>query len=285
MTPTAIDRAAAPIGADPTAFISAETASSAALNDIRLGLGNIELWSQLALHDIRQRFRRSLIGPFWITLSMGTMIGTMGLVFSYLFHQDMAETLPYIAIGFVFWGLLTSLISEGSTVFISAEGTIRNVPLPLSVHFFRMLARNLLIWLFNMIIYIVILVLFGGFPGWSGLWFFPGFLLFLLNASWVAFVVGIVSTRFRDIPLLVFNVMQVIFFLTPVFWSPAVMSERPAFVDLNPAYHLLEVVRGPLLGQPPDATNWLVCGCTGLLGFLLSALLYRRAHSRIAYWI
>ena len=95
-----------------------------------------------AFHDIRQRFRRSVLGPFWLTLSMGTMVGTLGFVFSTLFHQDVAKTLPYIATGIIFWGLLTSCINEGTTVFISAESDIRNLPIPLSVHFYRMMARN-----------------------------------------------------------------------------------------------------------------------------------------------
>jgi ABC-type polysaccharide/polyol phosphate export permease len=256
-----------------------------ALADLMDGALRHELWARLAFHDIRQRFRRSVLGPFWLTLSMGILIGAMGTVFSALFHQDVAATLPYIATGIIFWGLLTGCINEGTTTFIAAEGFIRNVPLPVSVHFYRMLARNALIWLFNMAIYLAILVAFQIWPGWSVLLFLPGFALFLVNAAWMSLAAAILSTRYRDIPQVITNLIQVVFFVTPVFWSPTTMAGRPLFITYNPFYHLLEIVRAPLLGQYPPAESWMFCAGLALIGLAGTAWLYRRAHARIAYWI
>ena len=146
-----------------------------------------------------------MLGPFWLTLSMGILVGTLGLVFSTLFQQDVGKTLPYISTGIIFWGLLTGCINEGTTVFISAESFIRNVPMPLSVHFYRMMARNVIIWGFNMAIYLVVVVYFGLMPGWNALLFIPGFILFLINAAWISLAVGVLSTRYRDIPQVIAN--------------------------------------------------------------------------------
>ena len=192
-----------------------------------------------------------MLGPFWLTLSMGIMIGAMGLVFSTLFHNDVRQTLPYIATGIIFWTLLTSCINEGTAVFISAEGFIRNVPLPISIHFYRMMARNVIIWLFNMAIYVLICVAFQLWPGWPLLLFVPGLILFVINAAWMALMAAIVSTRYRDIPQLIINFIQVVFYVTPIFWSIQSVGGRPAFVALNPFYHLIEIVRAPLLGMKP----------------------------------
>jgi len=112
--------------------ISAEAMPAQAFVDLVNGAKLYQLWIRFAVHDIRQRFRRSVLGPFWLTRSMGTMVGTLGFVFCALFHQDIAKTLPYIATGIIFWGLLTGCINEGTVVFISAESDIRNLPLPLS---------------------------------------------------------------------------------------------------------------------------------------------------------
>ena len=131
-----------------------------AFADIVKGARLYALWIRFAFHDIRQRFQRSALGPFWLTLSMGIFVGTLGFVFSTLFHQDAAKTLPYIATGVIFWGLLTTCINEGTMVFVSAESDIRNLPIPLSVHFYRMMARNIIIWGFNMVIYLVVAVWF-----------------------------------------------------------------------------------------------------------------------------
>lgn len=265
--------------------ISAEAVPAQAFADIVNGARLYELWSRFAFHDIRQRFHRSALGPLWLTLSMGTMIGTLGFVFSTLFHQDIAKTLPYIATGIIFWGLLTNCINEGATVFIAAESDIRNLQIPLSVHFYRMMARNVIIWLFNMAIYLVTVVWFELIPGWSTLMFIPGFVLFLINVAWISLAVGVLSTRYRDVPQVIANVIQVIFFLTPIFWSPSTLPSRPAFILLNPFYHLIEIVRAPLLGELAPPVSWGLCIGMAVAGLGFIAWLYRRAHARIAYWV
>ena len=98
-----IDAAIEP--AAPVVRITAAAVPQQAFADLIGGARLYELWSRFAFHDIRQRFRRSVLGPFWLTLSMGIMVGAMGLVFSTLFQQDMGKTLPYIATGLIFWGL------------------------------------------------------------------------------------------------------------------------------------------------------------------------------------
>jgi lipopolysaccharide transport system permease protein len=270
---------------EPVTRITAEAVPAQAFADLLNGARLYELWSRFAFHDIRQRFQRSVLGPFWLTISMGTMVAALGLVFSSLFNQDLAKTLPYISTGIIFWGLLTSCINEGTTVFISAESYIRNLPMPLSVHFYRMMARNIMIWGFNMAIYVVVVVWFHVTPGWNALLFIPGFILFLINAAWISLAVGVLSTRYRDIPQVIANALQVIFFLTPIFWSPESLPNRPAFVVFNPFYHLIEIVRAPLLGEVAPLLSWGLCVGMALAGLGFTAWLYRRAHARIAYWV
>ncbi len=265
--------------------IRAERMGQEALDDLLQGALKYELWSRMAFHEIRQRFRRSLLGPFWLTLSMGIMVGALGLVFGAIFKQDVQQSLPYISTGLIFWGLLTSCINEGTTAFIGSESYIRNVPLPISLHIYRMLARNLIIWGFNMAIYIVVLLIFKINPGYSVFLFFPAFVLFVANLFWIVIFVSVLSTRFRDIPQVVANLLQVIFFVTPVWWSVTSLPNRPAFVSLNPLYHLMEIVRAPLLGERPNPESWLVAIALLLVGSGLAAYLYRRAYARISYWV
>jgi len=278
-----IDAAREP--AIPVVRITAEAVPQQAFADLVAGARLYELWSRVAFHDIRQRFRRSVLGPFWLTLSMGIMVGAMGLVFSTLFQQDMSKTLPFIATGLIFWGLLTSCINDGTAMFISAESYIRNVPMPISVHFYRMLARNVMIWGFNMAIYLVVALWFQLPLGWNILLFIPGFVLLVINAAWISLAVGVLSTRYRDIPQVIVNLIQVVFFVTPIFWSPESLPHRPAFVSFNPFYHLIEIVRAPLLGGVAPPLSWGFCLVMAVVGTGVTAWLYRRAHSRIAYWV
>lgn len=265
--------------------ISADNVRAMALQDLWDGLQRTELWWTFALHDIKQRFRRSTLGPLWLTLTMGIMIGALGFVFSQLFKQEISNFLPYLAVGLIFWGLLTSVINEGCSAFIAGEGYIRNVPMPISVHFYRSFARNLIIWAHNMVIYFLVIALFPLQWSWNMLLFVPGFALFLVNIAWMGLAAGILSTRFRDIPQVVTNLLQVVFFVTPIFWSAKILPDRAAFIELNVFYHLLEIVRAPLLGSAPSLASWSAALLLAILGIPLTALLYRRAYARIPYWV
>lgn len=265
--------------------ISVENLPAMALADLWLGLRRHELWLTFAVHEIKQRFRRSTLGPFWLTLSMGIMIGALGIVFSQLLNQDLRTFLPYLGTGIIFWTLITSVINEGCTVFVLGEGYIRNVPMPLSSHFYRMFARNMLIWAHNMVIYLILLAVFGIPVDLSILLVIPGLAIFLLNLAWMGMIAAILSTRYRDIPQVIASLLQVVFFVTPIMWTVESLPKRMAFVHLNPFYHMLEIVRAPLLGIAPSDMSWLVSIAMLLIGFPAAVLLYRRAYPRIPYWL
>jgi ABC-type polysaccharide/polyol phosphate export permease len=256
-----------------------------ALSDVVEGARASHLWGLLGWQDIRQRYRRSKIGPFWLTISMGVMVGSLGVLYAELFKMEVADYLPFIALGFMVWGLLSGLITEGCAAFIAAEGIIKQVGLPLSVHVYRVVWRNLIIFGHNAVIFLVVAVLFLIWPGWIGLLALPGLAFLCLNGIWIGLLLGLVSARFRDVPQIVASVMQVAFFLTPIIWKPTLLPSRAMVLDLNPFFHFVELVRAPLLGQAPGLASWLaVLGMT-LGGWLATLALYRRYRWRIAYWM
>ena len=133
--------------------------------DLGDGLRRWELWGTLGWHDIRQRYRRSTLGPFWLTISMGVMVGTLGFVYAELFGHTLADYLPHLALGLIAWSFISTPILDGCNIFIGSEGVIRQLRAPLSVHVFRLLWRNLIILAHNMVIYVVLLVVFRIWPG------------------------------------------------------------------------------------------------------------------------
>lgn len=273
------------VAAEAVTVISADDVPGLAIRDLCVGFSQYGLWSTFAYYDIRQRFRRSVLGPLWLTASMGIMVGALGLVFGFVFRQPIGNLLPYIATGIIFWGLLTSCIIEATNVFVSAQGLIRNVPLPLSTHIYRMIARNIIIWAFNMVIYFFIIMFFSSSVNFNFLLFFPAFVFFLVNITWMSVASSVISTRYRDIPQIITNLLQVVFFVTPVFWSLDNLPNRPAFVTYNPLYHLIEIVREPLLGRAPSATSWAIVTGMAVVGSFVAFRLYRRGYSRIPYWV
>lgn len=255
--------------------------------DVLSSIKQIKLPLYLAWSDIRQRYRRSTLGPFWITISTGVMITCLGVIFGNLFSTPLKEFLPFLASGLIIWGLISSSISEASYAFVSAEAIIRQLPLPLFTHILRMVARNVYIFLHNLIIYPIVLIVVQKSIGVSVLLFFPGFLLLTLNLLWISLFLGIICARFRDLAQIVQSILQIVFYVTPIIWMPGLLARKTATMILepNPFFHLMEIVRAPLLGQVPSATNWGVSCCIAFFGWLLTLAFFNKYRNRIAYWL
>ncbi len=258
---------------------------SKALRDVADGALMWELWGALAWNDIRQRYRRTLLGPFWLTLSMGVMIATIGFLYAKLFKQPTAEYLPYLTLGFIVWALISGIVLNSCTAFTGSEGIIRQVRTPYSVHVFRMLWRNAIIFAHNIVIYLLVMVLFDIRPNVAFLLALPGFLLIFLNGLWLGIVLGAMSARFRDLQQFVANVMQIFFYVTPIVWRPEQLAEHPEVVQFNPLYYFLELLREPLQGTAPSASVWLVTIGTTVAGYSFALFFLARYRSRIAFWV
>jgi ABC-type polysaccharide/polyol phosphate export permease len=256
-----------------------------AVQDIADGLRRWELWLSLGYQDIRQRYRRSSVGPFWLTISMGMMVGGLAYLYAGLFNQDIHAYLPYVATGLIVFGLISSLITDASTVFIAGSRAILQVRAPISVYLYQMVWRNLIIFAHNMVIYIIVVLAFRMQPHWVTLLALVGILLTATLGVWTGIVLGALSARFRDVPPIVGTVVQVVFFLTPIFWRPEQLPDRALFVNMNPFFHWVEIVRFPLLGQPPRLSTWIAIIGLNVVGAVVALIFFAKYRARIAYWV
>ena len=258
-----------------------------AVMDIVAALKRYSLAGVLGWQDVRQRYRRSAIGPLWITLSMGVMIGTIGAVFGNIFNSPMTEFLPFLTIGMVMWSYMSTVITEGASGFISAEAIIKQLPIPLFVHIMRMIWRNILILGHNFLIVPVVMIWAGKSVGWMALLCIPGLTLMTVNMGWIVLLLAILCARYRDLPQIVTSILQVLFYLTPVMWLPKLLPQRAKvyLLDYNPVNHLLEIVRAPLLGSLPSELNWTVSIVMAVVGWALAIVVFGHFKRRIAYWL
>jgi len=255
--------------------------------DIFAALKGYELAGILGMQDIRQRYRRSSLGPFWITISMGVLIGALGLVFGNLFDTPMKEFLPFLTVGLILWTLITTILTEGCLGFTVAEAIIKQISLPLFTHILRVIWRNVVIFVHNIVIYPLVLLVFWLPLRATAIFSVLGFVLLMINLCWMALLLGVLCTRYRDIPQIVSNLLQVCFYLTPIIWMPHLLPKRASvlLLDANPFFHLIEIVRAPLLGTLPSSFSWLICVVLALVGWCITILFYGRFRSRIAYWL
>ncbi|MGE3285755.1 MAG: ABC transporter permease [Pseudonocardia sp.] len=260
-----------------------------AFGDLRQGWTQRSLWGYLGWQDIKQRYRRSVLGPLWISISMGVIATAMGILYGVLFGEPIQTFLPYVATGLLIWNFVSGCILEGSEVFIANEGLIRFLPAPLSLHIYRLVWRQTLFFLHNLVIWALLMVIFPQPLGWTLLLAIPAFAILVLNGAWISILSGIIATRFRDIPPIIASITQLLFFMTPIVWSYGTLQDnvagRARLAELNPVMHFVEILRQPLLGQDIVWRHWWVAGVITVIGWVAAMTALRNYRSRVAYWV
>lgn len=257
-----------------------------ALRDIREGIQARDLWMTFAWNDVMARYRRSRLGQFWITVSIGVFVAAIGLFYSQVLSVPVANYLPFLTIGYVAWSYIAAVTSEGASVFISAAGFLTQHRIPLTAFVLRCVQRNLYILGHNLFVVIIVLFIYPPAFDLSLLLLIPAALLWYFTAIWVVLLLGLISTRFRDMPQVISSVMQILFLLTPVLWSPDLLKGEARWVALfNPFSHYLAIFRDPLLGQTPPFVSFIVATAVTLAGGALTVALFARVRSRIPYWL
>jgi len=264
---------------------SSSEQTAVAARDIKNGLGKWRLWLLIGWQEVKQRYRRSTLGPLWITLTTGITIAAMGIIWGRLFAMDTAEYLPFITAGWLVWGLISSVIIDGSNCFIQSQGFISQMHQPLSIYAILPIWRNLIIFFHNIIVFIVVVLIY---PIESMSYVFLIIITFplaILSLSWVPLFLGILSARFRDIPVITQSAMTVAFFLTPVIWPTTRLGAYADYIYLNPLTSILEMIREPLMGSPPSTLAWLITVGITVGGWMITFPLYVRTRQRIPYWL
>lgn len=251
-------------------------------------ISGFKLPMMMAWQDIRQSYRRSAVGPFWLTIGMAVQIATMGLVFGLIFKTDLQEYLPFLATSIIFWGWISTSINDGCLTFTSSEAMIKQLNLPHSYYVIRTVWRNLISTGHNLAILPLVLIVFWRVPSWPLVSIIPGVIVVTLNISWVVWLLGMVSARYRDMPPIISSATTIAFYVTPVMWYPKLIENNELshlMLGLNPIYHWLQLVRLPLIGSWPTWENWALALLSAGIGWAVTLITYKKYKNMIAYWV
>ena len=259
--------------------------SSAVLADLRQALGLFHVIVYMAVGDLRSRYRRSVLGPWWLTL--GTALGTagLGLIWSELFKLDRAVFVPALTAGLILWQLLSGCITESTTTYWRQASLIRNVRLPLAIYPLQMVIKHGLNFLHVVPVFIVVAVVFDVPVNRHTLLIVPCLLITFANLVWITLLFSMLGARFRDLEYLLVAGMPILMFLSPVFYRPSYLPVTGMLIWLNPFSHLIELVRYPALGTVPPLTVVVTNIVILAIGTLTTWRLFDRKRDRIAYWV
>ncbi len=255
------------------------------LDDLVAGFLFYELWIRLGWKDVLYRYQRSLLGPLWITISMGVLIGALGILYASLFKINLQTYLPFLTVGFVIWQTVSGILLDGCNSFISAEGIIKQIKLPLSTHIYRLLWKNLLTLGHNSIVVVIVMLYFEVSVGLHTLFLFFGILLLIINGLWCALLLGLLCARYRDLNPTVSSLIQLSFFVTPIIWDPSLLPDRKFILLYNPFYHFIESIRAPILGIEVNLETWLILISITLVGWCITIPIAAKMHRKLVYWL
>ena len=253
--------------------------------DIADALRAHELWLYLAWQNIRLRYRRSKIGPFWITLSMAIFVLVLGGLYGKMFKADIDSYLPFLSVGMVIWRYISGTLNEFPDVFVSNAAYITGIKTnPLTI-LLRLVMQHLIIFAHNAVIIVGIYLYFGIQPGWTALLALPGFVLITLTLVAVGVFLSLIGARFRDVSPITDSVVLLFFFITPIMWPARLVPADSWIVLANPFAHFLNISRSPLLGELPPFESWFVAVFTLLFLSVVAGYLYRTKADKIPYWV
>jgi len=241
-------------------------------------------WRALAAGDIRSKYRRTLLGPWWITVTNAITALIMGLVAGRFLGADMKTYLPHFMVSMTMWNFIASALGESCYTMINAGGMIKAVDMPILIHIMRMVQRNLIIFLHNIAIIPFIWLIYPWSIGFVMLLSLVGVLLVYIFVVSTSMIISMICVRYRDVPPVVAALLQLLFFVSPIIWDPAKVKGGAIIVALNPIAQLLALTRDPIMGIVPSLTSW--AGAFGSVAVLTAAMIYiyTRYRTRVVYW-
>ena len=259
---------------------------AAAIEDFTAGIQRYSYWHNLAWNDVKTRYRRSLLGEFWMTINLAVFIVSVGVVYGALLHMSLSDYLPQLTIGYALWLLFSSLTVDGCQTFIVGSGTLRQQRIPLTAFVLRNVDRAFIAFAHNFVIIVIVLALCRVRQNWNVLLFIPGLCFWWLNGMWLSLIAGMLSARFRDVPQIVANFVQILFLISPVLWSDNnVPSSLQLFSRFNPITHFLIVVRDPLLGLAVPPVSWAIVAAITTVGWIAAGLTVQSYRTRVPLWV
>jgi ABC-type polysaccharide/polyol phosphate export permease len=254
--------------------------------DVVAGMCAIDIWGRLGWRETKRRYRRTVFGPFWTTVGLAVFVTTLGLVWANLWDRDPKSYLPYLTSGMVCWVMLSTICMDGCVSFIVSEKLLKQLRISYTLLACANVWRNAVLFFHNLTIYVFVCLYAGLAITWATLLVIPGFGIFCLNAVWITLLLGTLCTRFRDVQQLVGTLLQISLFLTPIFWSPDQLKGRIVILaQLNPLYHLIAIIREPLLGKAPDLSHWFIAIFITIIGWTVTIRMLTKFRPRIVYWL
>ena len=238
----------------------------------------------LAWSDMRHRYVRSILGPFWMSLQLAVTVAVLSAFTAQMSRTDPFVVAPTLAVSLTVWSFLNGVVLDAMTSLSNAANLIKDRAVPPPVFLMQCFFRQALFALHNAILPLALWLAFGSLKIGNVIAALPGFLAFAGCALGLALTLGALAARFRDVRPIVESSLMLAFLASPVMWTTTLSNPQSLVLKLNPVTHLFNVWRQPLVdGTLAPSSMALVIVLLALLAAASWAAL--RQMRRAAFWI
>lgn len=245
-------------------------------------------WVYLGWHDIKARYRRTTLGPLWLVIVNFITIFCISMLGSILFKIRAADLGPYVAAGMVGWMFISTLVIESCSIFTSNAWMLQNLKINIFTLTLRMFLRNFIIFLHNLGVLLAIFLIIGYDTNiLNFLVIIPAILFVILPLTISSsLVIGFLCTRYRDFIQVINAILSLLMIATPIWWKPEMLGADYRYLaDWNPFYHLLTLVRNPLMSKPLDIETMLICFLITIAMTFMAVVIFKSSKNKLVFWL
>jgi len=274
-----------PVPAVPRTLPRAIAPLASTLDDWRRSLHMSPLWTNLALEDLRDRYRRTALGLLWIVISFALFVLVKILVFGQLAAVPAAEFGLFVTLGFGVWSYINSMVLDGCTAYMQARPWILGTATPYPVFLLQAVYRNILGFAFILLV-MAVATLWKSEP-----WRLPALtalgalVAYLVTSVWLSAILAPLCARYRDLYHMMQTGMRLIFFATPILWMPAASGRLAMIANANPLSHFVAIFRDPLMYNRVPMDSWRIVVAINIVGLLGGIVAYAATRRRVAHWV
>ncbi len=254
--------------------------------EIKKSLNNRDFWIYSAKINTYKRYRRSSIGPWWLTINLLIFALSVGLIWSILWKINLKVYLPFFLFGMVFWEIVSSTVNKSISIFKMNENLIKTVKIPKLNFNFQVSSIIVINFLHNCLIIIPLGILLNILnSSYAILMLIPTLLLFSVNVFFLSIIISVLCVKFKDLDMILEHLMRIIFLITPIIWMPEILPEKSIFLKLNFLYPYVEIFRSPLIGNVPELSQYISVIIVTLIIALISITVYEKNKNKLVFWL
>jgi ABC-type polysaccharide/polyol phosphate export permease len=255
------------------------------LRDLYDALSRLPLALYFAWSDTKARYRRSVLGPFWLVLNTSIGVVGLGFIWSTLLNSNKSEFIPSLTIGLVVWQMLSGCLAEAPGIFYRQISQIKDINLPSFFISLQVILRQLINVGHNFVVVVVVFIIFPDHLSSTALLAIPGLIIVLLNLLWVIQLLGLIGARYRDLEPLIVAFLPILFFLSPVIYRASQLGDLQTVMLFNPLAYWIGLIRDPVMGIVPSLGSYVYALVVLAVGWTVAIQTTSRKRHRLPYWI